>query len=292
RDDLVADGGLDRDVVELLRDELAELRRQPPAHVVGLVAVDDRRERVHGIAVEEDVELDEVARALADDLVVERGIASADGLQAVVEVEDDLAEGELVLEVHALGVEVVRVDVRPAAVLAERHQRADVLGRGDDLGLDVGLADLGDLADGRHLARVRDFELRPVRQLDRVADVRERGDDVEVELAVEALLDDLHVEHAEEADAEAEAERSAGLGLVGERGVVELELVERGAEVLEVAGVRRVDAGEDHRLDLAEAGHRLGRGALRVRDRVADARVADVLDAADDVADLAGPERL
>ena len=44
-----------------------------------------------------------------------------------------------------------------------------------------------------------------------------RGDEqVEVELALEALADDLHVEEAEEAAAEAEAERLRGLGLVHE----------------------------------------------------------------------------
>ena len=41
------------------------------------------------------------------------------------------------------------------------------------------------------------------------------GDEGEVELALEALADDLHVEQAEEAAAEPEAERARRLGLVG-----------------------------------------------------------------------------
>ena len=75
------------------------------------------------------------------------------------------------------------------------------------------------------------------------------GDEVEVVLALEALLDDLHVEQAEEAAAEAEAERLRGLGLVGERRVVELQLLERVAQLLVVVGVGREEAGEHHRLD-------------------------------------------
>ena len=46
---------------------------------------------------------------------------------------------------------------------------------------------------------------------------RGRGDQqLEVELALQPLLDDLHVEEAEEAAAEAEAEGGRGLGLVEE----------------------------------------------------------------------------
>ena len=60
---------------------------------------------------------------------------------------------------------------------------------------------------------------------------RRGGDEVEVVLALEALLDDLHVQEAEEAAAEPEAQRGRGLGLARERGVVEAQLVERVAQV-------------------------------------------------------------
>ncbi len=98
-----------------------------------------------------------------------------------------------------------------------------------------------------------------------VDDRRIRGDDVHVVLAPEPLLDDLHVQQAEEAAAEAEAERDARFGLEDEGGVVELELAHRRLEVLEVGGVDRIDAAEDHRLDLLEAGQRLGRGLRACR---------------------------
>ena len=51
---------------------------------------------------------------------------------------------------------------------------------------------------------------------DAVGDGGRGHEQVEVELALEALADDLHVEEAEEAAAEAEAERLRGLGLVHE----------------------------------------------------------------------------
>ena len=49
--------------------------------------------------------------------------------------------------------------------------------------------------------------------VDVVDDARRGRDEVEVVLALEALLDDLHVEQAEEAAAEAEAERLGRVGL-------------------------------------------------------------------------------
>ena len=69
---------------------------------------------------------------------------------------------------------------------------------------------------------------------DLVGDVGGGLDQVEVALAFEPLLDDLHVEHAEEAAAEAEAEGVGGFRLEGEAGVVERELLERGAQVVEL----------------------------------------------------------
>ena len=80
------------------------------------------------------------------------------------------------------------------------------------------------------------------------------GDQVEVELARQPLLDDLQVQQAQEPAAEAEAQRRAGLHLVGEAGVVEAQAPDRGAQVLEVGGVDREEAAEHHRLHRLEAG--------------------------------------
>ena len=71
---------------------------------------------------------------------------------------------------------------------------------------------------------------RAVEQADVVLHRRRGGDEVEVELALEPLLDDLHVEQAQEAAAEAEAEGDRALGLVGDGRVVEVELLERVAQ--------------------------------------------------------------
>src|SRR5689334_15645278 len=92
RDDLAADRRLDRDLEHLSRDQLLELLAQRAAVRVRLLAVDDRRQRVDRLAVEQDVELDDVRLLVPVELIVERRVAARDRLQPVVEVEHDLPE--------------------------------------------------------------------------------------------------------------------------------------------------------------------------------------------------------
>ena len=129
--------------------------------------------------------------------------------------------------------------------------------RDDDRRLHVRLLDLLDLA--RHLGTGCAPRPRsPALVSDAVGDVRRGDEQVEVELALEPLADDLHVQQAEEAAAEAEAERLRVLRLVEERRVVQLQPLERVAELGVLVGVGREQAGEDHRLDVLVAGQRLG----------------------------------
>ena len=65
---------------------------------------------------------------------------------------------------------------------------------------------------------------------DLVAHAGRGGDQVEVELALQPLLDDLHVQQAEEAAAEAEAERDRTFRLEEERRIVEPQFFERVAQ--------------------------------------------------------------
>ena len=145
----------------------------------------------------------------------------------------------------------------PAPLVVQLHHRADVVLRDDDRRADVRLLDALDL--GGHLGRVVHLELLAGLGQHAVGDVRRGHEQVEVELALEPLADDLHVQQAEEAAAEAEAERLRGLRLVEERGVVQLQLLERVAQLRVVVGVGREEPGEDHRLDVLVAGQRLGR---------------------------------
>ena len=245
-DDAAADRGLDRDLEEVTGDQLLELLDHRPAAGLGAGAVDHHGEGVDRLVVDEDLHLDEVVLLVAGQLVVEGGVALGDGLQPVVEVEDHLVERQVVDD-HGAGAGVGEVELDAAAVLAELEDVAEVVVGDEDRRLDPRLLDVVDAHRVGHVGGVVQLEQRAVGLVD-VVDHRGRGgDEVEVELALEALADDLEVEEAEEAAAEAEAEGGGGLHLGGEGGVVELELLDGVAEVLEVGGVDGEEAAEDHR---------------------------------------------
>ena len=155
-DDVRADRRLDRDLEHLAGDQLLEPLGQDPPDRLGLVAVDDEREGIDGLAVDEDVDLGEVRRPVAELLVVHRGVALAAALELVEVVDDELRERHLEMEDDPGRVEVLHVDERPAAVRRELHQRADVLARRDDAELDPGLLDLLDVGRVREERRVVD----------------------------------------------------------------------------------------------------------------------------------------
>ena len=86
-----------------------------------------------------------------------------------------------------------------------------------------------------------------------------------VELALEPLLHDLHVQQAEEAAPEAEPQRRRGLRLVEERGVVQPQLLQRVPQLGVLVAFDRIEPGEDHRLELLEAGERIATAGRRRR---------------------------
>ena len=143
-----------------------------------------------------------------------------------------------------------------AAVVVQLHHGADELLRDDDRRLDVRLLDL--LERVGQVGRRVHLDPLAVHRPHAVGDVRRGDDQVEVELALEPLAHDLHVQQPEEAAAEAEAERLRRLGLVEQRRVVQLQLLERVAQLGVVVGVGREEPGEHHRLDVLVAGQRLG----------------------------------
>ena len=130
-------------------------------------------------------------------------------LHLVVEIDEDFVQRQLAMEHDAAGVERLGVVHRAALFHDELHDVADVFVRANDEGLDDRLADFVDDARVGQMRGIIDQQDFAARGQDFVNDAGIGGDDVHVVLAPEPLLDDLHVEQAEEAAAESEAERDA-----------------------------------------------------------------------------------
>ena len=91
----------------------------------------------------------------------------------------------------------------------------------EDGRLDPRLLDLDDLLRLGHVGGIVQLDHRAVGQVDAIDDRWRRGDQVDIELALQPFADDLEMQEAEKAAAEAEAERGRGLHLVREARIVQ-----------------------------------------------------------------------
>ena len=250
--------------------------------------MDDDRKRVYRIAADQDIHLNHGRDPTPRKLIVQRCVAARDSLEAVVEVEHDLIQGQLVGDHHA-GVRDVLEVLLPTALLFDQLQdAAHILFVRQNLGDDDGLFNHLDLGGIRPARRIINFTLGAIGQRDLVANAGRGSDEVEVVLALQPLLDNLQMEQPEESTAESKPQRHGTLRLEGEAGVVEPQLFKRIAQHRVLMRVHGIQPGEDHALDVFKARQRLGTGTLDLGDGVAHLGVGDVFDCRDEEPDLSG----
>jgi len=126
-------------------------------------------------------------------------------------------------------------------------------------------------------------------EIDHVGHRRSGLHHIEVEFAFQALLADLHMQHAEESAAEAMAEGATAFGRPAERGIVERELLDRLTQLVIGRFTRGIQPAVDHRLHLPEPRQWQGLGILE-GDGVADLDIGEGLDRRADETDLARAE--
>ena len=175
--------------------------------------MDDRREGVDDLVVEQHIDLDEIGLLILGHVVVEGGVSLRPALELVEEIGDDLGEGKDVVELDPLGGQVVHAQHRAAALLAELHDRPRVVRGREHRGPHRRLEDLFDLPLGE-LRRVRHDHLLAALGHHPVNNRRRGGDDVDTEFAFHAFPHDLQMQQSQEPASEAEAEGHRVLGLV------------------------------------------------------------------------------
>ncbi len=179
---------------------------------------------------------------------------------------------------HAAGADVLEFLLHAALLFEQLQDAAQKILARDHGGVDDGLFDLLDVGGIRELGRVVDLDDLVTRGGDAVAHAGRGGDQIDVELALQALLHDFQMQQSEKAAAETEAQRDRIFRLEAERAVVQAQLFERVAQQAVLVRFHRIQAGEYHGLDLFEAGQRLGGGVRVIGDGVADLGVGDGLD--------------
>src|SRR5690606_22552120 len=225
RNDLGADGRLDGHVEHRAGNEAAHAGNHVAATLARVGPVHDHGQGVDPVAIDEQVNLHHIGRPVFHELIIHGSVAARYRLEPVEEIQHDLGQRNFVCQVHLAAV-IAHVDLHAALVVAQRHHGPDVFLGHEQGDLDDGLADIVDLAHFRHARRAVDDFDGAIALLDFVHDRRRGGDNVHVELALQALLHNFHVQQAQEPATETEAQRLRHLGLEHQRGVVELELFE------------------------------------------------------------------
>ena len=192
------------------------------------------------------------------------------------------------MQLHQVGVQILHILEFAPAVLAHGHDIAHILVGGDDGDLHIGLLGMLDNSGVGIIVGVIHLYQGAVGLIHMVNNGGESGDQIQVELPLQALLDDLHMEHPQKAAAEAEAQSHGAFRLKGQGGIVELELFQGVPQVRILAAILGVDAAVDHRLGGPIAGQRLRGGVFGVGNGVAHLGVLDGLDGGGEVAHLPG----
>src|SRR3990172_6544487 len=143
-----ADGGLDHHLEELARDALPHLLRQQATERRGLLPVDDAGQGVHRLAVDQDVQLLQGTFPKLQEIVIQRGVPPAHRLEAIIKVQDDFVQRQLVGDQDPVILQVLDPPVDAPLLLAEGENGSEILHRCQDGGGDVGLLDPGDLLRG------------------------------------------------------------------------------------------------------------------------------------------------
>ena len=194
------------------------------------------------------------------------------------------------MQLHQVGVQILHVLELAPAVLAHGHDVAHILVGTDDGHPYIGLLRVLDDRGVRVVVGIVHLHHGAVGFVYMIDDAGQGGHQVQVELPLQPLLDDLHMQHPQKAAPEAEAQGHGAFRLEGQGGVVELKLFQGVPQVGVLAAVLGVNAAVDHGLGGPVAGQRLGGGVFGVGDGVAHLGVLDIFDGGGEIAHLTGLE--
>ena len=253
---------------------------------IGVAGEKDKGQCIHHIAVEQDVQFHQVGFDVAFELIIETGISFGAGFQRVKEVIDDFVKRQFVMNIHPRRVEIFHVLEHATALLAQLHDAAHVVVGRVDVRLGNRLFGHGDGGGVGIVGGVIHHHHRAVLQRHAIDNAGRGGDKVEVILPLQAFLDNFHVQKPQKPAPEPKAQRDGGFRFKGEGRVVELQTLQRLAQVLVMGAVRREHAAIHHGVGFAIAGERRVGGTGGEGDGVAHAGVADGFDGGGQIANL------
>ena len=203
---MVADSRLNGDIELLTRDQLFHLLDQFATTIRGVVVVGDQRQRIDTLAVDQHVNAHHVRGLEAFEVIIQRRIATGGRLQTVEEVENHFRHRDFVGQRHLFTV-VNHVGLHATLLDTQGDHVAEELLRQQHVTLGDRLTQLLNIIQRRQLGRAIDVDNFFGGRFHFIDYRRRRGNQVKIVLTLQTLLNDFHVQQAEEAAAEAEAQR-------------------------------------------------------------------------------------
>ena len=160
------------------------------------------------------------------DVIVEGSISLGNTLQLIVEINHNLAQRQHEVQLYTVTAHVLLVNQFATLIQTKLHNRTDVIGCGDDGGTDIWLLDMVNHRWVWQSRRVVNLLLATLLVIYHIRYVRNGGDNIHVELAVQTLLHNFHVEQTEESATETEAQCHGTLRRECKRRIVELQLLQ------------------------------------------------------------------
>ena len=252
----------------------------------------DKAQSIHLVAVEQQVHLHQITGTVIRQFIVQRGITPGFGFQGIEEIVNNLVQGHIVPQLHQIGVQILHILVLTPLILAHGHNVAHIfLGR-DDGNVHIRLPRLGNHRRVGVIVGVVHVENLAVGFHHLVNYGGQGGHQIQIEFPLQALLNNLHVEHSQKAAAETKAQSHRGFRLIGQRRVVQFQLVQGVPQIRVLGAVSGINAAVHHGLRRTIAGQGFRRRGSRQGHRVAHLRIGNVFDACSEIANIAGGQLL
>ncbi len=167
-----------------------------------MAGVNDEAQRVHQFAIDQNRHLDQIAFCVRRQFIIKTGVATRYRFQPVVKIDNHFIQRQTVLH-HGAAADVGQFRLGAAAIGTQRQHRAQIFIRYDNGGVDPGLLDEIDVSRVGHVDRIMQFLHVTGVGVDFIDNTGRGGDQVEIKLALQALLDDLKMQQAQKPAAEA-----------------------------------------------------------------------------------------
>ena len=174
----------------------------------------------------------------------------------------------------------------------ECHDRADIGSVRDHGSTDKRLVDMINQSRVRQASRIMYLDLLPFLCMHDIRNVRYSSYHIHIELTIQTLLNNLHMQQAQETATEPKTQRGGTLRLESQGSVVQLQFLQWRTKVLEILAINWIDTGEDHRLHLLKTGDRVFSRARHMSDRITDTHLPGRLDTGNDISYVSRPDLL